>query len=152
MSVAALKLVDAPAVRRFQTPDLNKHGGWLLPRLAKTYPTVGEPRIAGWLQGIIYSNEFLFLYQDHGAALAHRFHPDPLQPVPVVIEKFVFVENTEDPMQIAQGALFYAEFLRWAKNQSIGTIIVEEQSDIPHDTIKEQLGRLFTRTQTFARL
>lgn len=152
MATPALKVVPAPGIRRFQTADLNHHGGWLLPRLAKIYPAIGEGRIAGWLQGIIYSNEFLFLYHDHGAALAQRFYPDALQPTPVVIEKFVFVENIAEPEQVAQGAQFYDEFCRWAKTQSIATIIVEEASDIPHEMIKEHMGRLFTRTQTFARL
>ena len=151
MALALVKPEPA-VIRRFQTPDLNRHGGWMIPRLLKAYPMLTEQRIAGWLNGLIYSNEFLFLYQDHGVALAQRFFPDALQPMPVTIEKFVFVENIEDAAQIANAALFYDEFLRWSKNQSIATIIVEELSDVPHDTIKERLGRLFTRQQTFARL
>jgi hypothetical protein len=151
MALALVKPAPA-AIRRFQTPDLSKHGGWMLPRLCKAYPLISEGRIAGWLQGLIYSNEFLFLYQDHAVALAQRFFPDALQSIPVITEKFVFVENPEDPEQQASAALFYDEFHRWAKNQGILTIIVEELSDVPHDTIKERLGRLYTRQQTFARL
>jgi hypothetical protein len=31
-------------------------------------------------------------------------------------------------------------------------LIVEENTDIPHDMIKEKLGRIFSRQQQFARV
>ena len=106
------------------------------------------PQSPAWLKGVIYSNEYLFLYQEHGCACAQTVREETLGGVPVVRERFVFAE---DGFQ-AEAASFYGEFLQWAKNQQITTMIVEEMTDVPHDLIKERLGRLFERKQIFARI
>jgi hypothetical protein len=139
---------QAPAVRRFDIADLQKHGGWIMKRLQKARPHLSDPYIMSWLRGIIYNNEFKFLYQEHGVALAQVVMEETLERKPVVRERFVFVEEGFE----AAGAEFYTEFLRWAKDQQIGTLIVEEMTDVPHELIKEKLGRLFERKQIFARL
>jgi hypothetical protein len=94
------------------------------------------------------SNEFLFLYQDHAVALATAARPHPLAPKPVVQEIFVLAEKEHE----AEAAVMYDEFARWARGLGIDTVVVEEMSDVPHDMIKEKLGRIFTRQQQFARL
>jgi hypothetical protein len=136
------------AMRRFEVPDLDRHGGWITDRLLKAYPHRTARDLVGWLRGIIYSNEFLFLYQEHGAALATVTRAHPLEMKPVVQEMFVFAKEGHDREAVA----FYDEFLRWGKNQGVDVVMVEAMSDVPHDVIKERMGRLFTRQVVFARL
>lgn len=137
-----------PATRRFEIADLNKHGGWIIRRLQKARPSLSDPQIMQWLKSMIYSNEHLFLYQEHGCALAQTVREETLAGTPVVKERFVFAEEGHADA----AAEFYGQFLQWAKNQGVTTIVVEEMTDVPHDLIKEKLGRLFERKQVFARL
>jgi hypothetical protein len=141
-------LAGPPATRRFEIADLQRHGGWIMRRLQKARPTLSEPQIMQWLRSVIYSNEHLFLYQEHGCALAQTVREETLDGRPMVRERFVFAEEGH-----AEGAAeFYGHFLQWAKNQGVSIILVEEMTDVPHDAIKEKLGRLFERKQVFARV
>ena len=142
----------APTIRRFDTADLTTHGAWIVPRMMKTFPHMNERGVASFLQTILYNNEWLILYQDHSVALAQVMAAHTLQGRPVVHERFVWVEDKEDKEQVKQAAEFYVEFLRWAKSLSAEAIIVEENTDVPHELIKEKLGRIFTRQQQFARV
>ena len=151
----AFLIVPAPAdqaIRRFEIGDVSRHGAWLLPRLLAAFPHLTNRELQGWLRGLIYSPESLFLYQDNSVALAQRVGSHTLSPKPVVQERFVFAEDKTNDTHVAQAANFYSEFERWAKNQSIESILVEELTDVPHDAIKERLGRLYTRQQVFARV
>src|SRR5579864_8355295 len=138
MALAAVPLpTRAPlVVRRFELPDLTRHA-WIVPRIAKAYPHLTERTTAGWLTGLIYSSEYLFLYQEHAVALAQLVRSHTLSPAPVVHERFVFAES-EDHMDAA--AEFYTEFARWAKHHGARTIIVEELSDVLHEKVREKLG------------
>jgi hypothetical protein len=148
--IAPTKLPDPPAAasRRFQIPDLNHHAGWLIERLVKAFPHRTERDLIGWLRGVIYANDFLFLYQDHSVALATVSRVHPLLPKGHVQEIFVFAEAGYE----AEAAVFYDDFARWAKNQGLDTIVVQEMSDVPHEAIRDKLGRMFTKTITFARM
>ena len=149
----ALKLVENPFVmRKFDTADLSEHGAWLLPRLMQAYPHLNERAAATFLQNIIYHNEYCFLYQPTGVALVQIMSAHTLDPKAVVYERFVWVKDREDKQQLKDAAEFYVEFHRWAKLQATDVMIVEENSDVPHDAIKEKLGRIFTRQQQFAKL
>ena len=153
MAEPALKLVSpAPVIRRFDTADLSRHGAWILPRMLKTYQHFNERGAASFLQNISYNNEYLFLYHDHGVALAQVMSAHALDAKPIVYERFVWVENPEDKEQVRHAAGFYTEFLKWAKSQSADVIIVEDNTDVSHDLIKEKLGRIFQRQQQFARV
>ena len=150
---AALKLVDNPfAMRKFDTADLSEHGAWLLPRLMQAYPHLNERAAATFLQTIMYNNDYCFLYQRTGVALAQVMSAHTLDPKAVIYERFVWVRDREDKEQLKLAAEFYEEFHRWAKLQATDVIIVEENSDVPHDMIKEKLGRIFSRQQQFAKL
>ena len=138
---------SAPA-RRFEIPDIDRHGGWLLERLQKAYKGRTQLQIVQLLRGAIYSNDFLFLSKEHGAALAAVWRPHPLEHDPVIQEVFVLAE----PGYEAEAADFYDHFAEWARRKSIDTILVEELSDVPHEAIKEKLGRVFTKTINFAKL
>jgi hypothetical protein len=154
MAEAAQVLVidDGSSLRRFQVPDLDRHQGWLLPRFKAAYPQVTDRERAGWLRGIIYQNEYLFLFQDSCVALFQVMRGHTLAPQAVIMEHFVWCEDKDNAEHQAQAANFYSEVQTWAKHQGAGTIIVEINSDVPHDMIKERLGRLFTRQEIFARL
>ena len=153
MAEPVLKLVSpAPVIRRFDTADLSRHGKWIMPRMLQAFPHLNERGVATFLQNIIYNNEYLLLYSDNGVALAQIMSAHSLDAKPIVYERFVWVENHEDKDQVKHAAEFYTEFYRWAKSLGAEVIIVEENTDVPHDTIKEKLGRIFTRQQQFARV
>lgn len=144
-----LKTVDTASFRRFQIPDLDRHRGWLIARLKTAYPHLNDINLVGWLRGAIWNPEYLFLYQDNSVALFQVMSSHTLSPQPLVEERFVFCEDKENADHVAQAAEFYAEVRKWAKHQNVGVIIVEEQSDVPHEMVKEKLGRLLERKQIF---
>ena len=152
--VARDVLVDSapyvPVIRRFQLPDLDRHP-WLIERFRLAHPHMPDPMIRSWLRGIIYSNEFLFLYQDHAVALAQTLTPN-LAPKSILVERFCWAEDPRNPEYVALAAGFYEEFGRYAKQKGIEEITVEVLTDVPHEDIKARLGRLFTQQRTFARV
>lgn len=142
----------APIVRRFEIPDLDRHGKWILPRLLQAFPHLNERSAAGFLTSLVYSNEHLFLYQPHAVALAQVVSSHTLSPKPVIWERFVWVEDKDDKQQLADAATFYERFIVWGRAMSVETMIVEEMSDVPHEQIKAVTGRVFSRQQQFVRL
>ena len=142
----------APTIRHLDTADLSTHGKWLLPRLMQTYPHLGERAAASFLQTVLYHNEYQILYQDHSVALVQVMAAHSLTAQPVVYERLVWVEDKENKEWVKQAADFYVEIRRWAKGLGAEAIIVEENTDVPHEMIKEKLGRIFQRPQQFARL
>ena len=150
---AVLQMVtDAPLIRRFSTADLTTHGAWIVPRMMKVFPHLNERAVASFLQNIEYNNEYCFLFCDDSVALAQVVQSHALTGPSVVYERFVWCENPEDKAQQRHAAEFYVYIRRWAKQMGIDTLIVEESSDVPHDLVKEKLGRIFARQQQFARL
>jgi hypothetical protein len=136
-------------IRRFQVPDVERHGGWMARRMAQAYPHLTERQVPGWLRGIVYMNEFLFLYQDHSVCLAQAVRPDPFTPKIVIWERFVWAESQD---YIGEAADFYARMKVWALQQDSDTIVVGEQTDVPLEMIKAKLGKLLERKQLYARL
>ena len=136
-------------IRRFQVPDVERHGGWMAKRMAQAYPHLTERQVPGWLRGIVYMNEFLFLYQDHSVALAQAVRPDPFNAKIVVWERFVWAESPEYAPEAAE---FYGRMKVWALQQDADTIVVGEQTDVPPEMIKAKLGKLLERKQLYARL
>ncbi len=135
-------------IRRFSEADLSMHGQWILKRLQQAHPTDSERSLIGWLRNLNFDNASLFLATDNGVALFQVTSVFTLAHKPIIIERFVFAMEGH----AGEAAEFYTEAAKWAKSQSIKDIIVEEMSDVPHDLIKEKLGRLSTRPQMFARV
>ena len=149
MAEAALKtpIEPTPTLRRFALPDLSTHGTWLLPRLETSFPHLNQRFILGWIRNLLYDNANFFLYQDHSVALFQITSVYSLSPKPEIIERFVFCQEGFQK----EGGAFYAEVKQWAKSQGVEKIWVEEQSDVPAEVIKENIGRIFMRQQQFAR-
>jgi hypothetical protein len=143
--------IERPAISRFEIGDLSRHGGWLIPKLVAALE-LPEQRLGGWLRGMIDTNEHLFLTQEHSVALAELQRANGLADKPIVRERFVLAEDVENPEHVKEAAGFYDEFHRWAKNLGAEIIIVEELSNVPHELIKERLGRIYQRQQQFARV
>ena len=144
--------VQAPApkadIRRFAIPDLDRHGEWIITRLLTAYPHLDRRTLIGWLRGLLYSNECLFLYQEHSVAMAQVERSHTLAPKPLVRERFVFCKpGFED-----EAADFYDKFSQWAKHQGCQTLVVMELSDVPEAKVKAKVGRLFTRPQHYAKV
>jgi hypothetical protein len=143
--------IERPAISRFELGDLPKHGAWLVPRLVAALE-LPEQRLGGWLRSLIDSNEHLFLVQEHSVALAEMQRANGLADKPIIKERFVFAEDRENAAHVKEAAEFYDNFKRWAKDLGAEVIIVQELSDVPADMIKDKLGRIFNRTQQFARV
>lgn len=139
-------------VRRFEMPDLDRHAKWLLPRLGKAFPKLDERRAAGFLSSMVYNNEHMFLYQPHAVGLAQLVADTTLASGPMIYERFVWAEDPQNKDQIAAAANFYSHFARWGKHMSVEVMIVEELTDVPHEMVREKLGRVFNRQQQFVRL
>lgn len=143
-------VIALPVTRRFELPDLDTHAGWLVPRLLELCPHMNARGMASYLRGLLYSPDYLFLFQDNAVALAQVVSEHAMAAQPVLWERFVFAR---EPKYVPGAAVFYDEFRRWAKMKGIAVMIVEEASDVPHETIKDRLNkRLFTRQQVFARI
>lgn len=141
---------EPTAVRRFELADLSRHNGWLYRKVLENFPRLENERsVDSFLRGIIYSNEFLFLYQEHSVALAQLVRPYGLEARKIVKEQFVFAEA---PRYHQEAANFYKEFERWAKSKEADVIIVDEKTDVPPEMIKAQFPRLSERKETFVRL
>lgn len=146
-------IVETQLVRRFEIPDLSRHGKWIVPRLLQSFPHLSNERgVAAFLNGLIYSNEHLFLYQPHGVALAQVSTSEMLTAKPVIIERFVWAEDPKDKEHQTACALFYEHFAKWGKHMGAEVMLVEELTDVPHDLIKQSIGRIFNRQQQFVRL
>ena len=146
--VETLAPLVTSSLRRFGLADLERHGAWILKRIQKTYPEHSDRFLIGWIRNLTYDNGSLFLYHDHGVALFQVTTVFALERKPVVIERFVFAKEGFT----AECAMFYDEVNKWASAQHLEKVIVEQMSDVPHEMIKEKLGRLFTQQMTFARL
>lgn len=142
----------APPIRKFDTADFSTHGDWILPRMLRVFPHLNERGAATFLQNIVVNNEYLFLFNDEGVALAQVMSGNPLDPKVVIMEKFVWVKDPTDMEMQLRAAEFYACIHRWAKGLGAQAIICEENTDVPHEAIKEKLGRVFTRQQLFSRV
>jgi len=154
MAEAALKIEprELAFVRRFELADLTTHGPWLMKRFMLKLPDVREQYIGGYLRGLVYDNEHLFLYQDNAVALAQIVHSPGIKSVKVVQERFVWMRNREDKAQQEAAADFYEHFKAWAKRLGAERINVREDSDVPKAMIEARLGRLFDTTVSHARV
>ena len=154
MAEAAVKEVEHIPVssRRFELADLSQHGPWLLKRFAAKFPDMTERTIAGYLNGLLYSNEHLFLYQDNAVGLAQLVHSPGIRPVKVVQERFVWVKDRNDKEQVENAADFYSEMQQWGKRQSAERIIACEDTDVPKALIEARVGRLFDTKISHARV
>jgi len=153
---AAEKLPETEAVlpiepRKFNLPDFETHGIWLIPRMCETFPSLSPRSAANFLRGILYANDYKFMFLPNAVALAQTVKDFMLDPMPTVRERFVWCQDREDKIAQVQAAAFYDEFAKWARWQGCETMIVEESSDVPHDLIREKLGRVLMRQQSYVR-
>jgi hypothetical protein len=153
MEIALIEEVREPAaVRRFEIPDLSRHGPWLLKRFATVFPDFSEKQVAGYLNGLIYNNEHLFSYQEHAVALFALTHNPGIKTTLVAWERFVWVEDKTDKEQLEYAADFYSHAKRWAKASGAERIIVCENTDVPKSLIENRLGRVYDTKISFTRM
>lgn len=138
--------------RRFELPDLDRHGFWLLPRLRKMYPHLNDRAVISWLRSILYVAEFKVLYTPNSMSLAQMESAHTLSAKPVVREHFTLVKDPEDKAQQEEASAIYDELARWAKHVSADVILISPQTDVPQELISKRIGRLFKTEQYFARV
>lgn len=141
-----------PTVRRFEVPDLERHGGWLMQRFLTAFPHLNERQAVGFLRGMAYSNEHIFLFSEHGCALFQMMNEHALDPHPVIWERFVWAQDPGDPKHVLACADFYDSVKRWAQTKGVSILHVEEKTDVGEDEIKKRLGRVLEIKQKVARL
>ena len=138
--------------RRFTVPDLETHGPWLLDRMCEVHKHM-SPRVAGnFLRGLVYANDFMFLFLPGAVGLAQVSRDISFDPIPVVRERFVWCRDRRNEEYQAQALTLYDEFAKWARHQGCETMYVLESSDVPPEKVKDRIGRLFLRQQQFVRL
>jgi len=149
-----IKPAEPIKIRRFERPDLDQHGAWLLERLRTVYPGVTEMILYSRLMNILYNNEFLVLYQDDAVAVAQLVRGNSLNPRPSVHEWFVFVKNPADKAAIDRASAFYADFVRWGYAQDCEAIVLSSgMSDVPIEEARKHLGgRIHEKQQLFVPL
>jgi hypothetical protein len=145
--------------RRFELGDLTTLGIWLISRLRERYPHLDERTIAGFLRGLITSNEHLFLatIDEHGkptgvVGLAQMVR-DSLDPVPWIREIFVLAQEVENRnLAVEEGPAIYAAIDRWAKTVGAKEIEVEtimKLHDVPREAIKAAIPyAMYARERT----
>jgi hypothetical protein len=153
----ALKVTPAPVVihaevRRFDLPDIDRHGSWFLPRFLKEFPHLNERAAIGFIKSCLYDNEYLFLFQDKGVALFQAVASGGFDPAGIVWERFVWVESSTDAGQQQAAAAFYLRALKWAQQKGIDVVHVDNSTDVSRDLIKAAAGRVFETTQAFLRV
>jgi len=150
-SIAADKIVDIDysSLRRFELPDIDRHGVWLFPRLRTAYKHLNDRQLIGWLRAICYSPEYQFNFQEHSVALFQIMAAHTLSPQPIIYERFVFAADKDNPEHVAQASMFYPEAAKWGRHQGAGALIVEQISDVPHELIRDRLGRVLERKEMF---
>lgn len=135
--------------RRFQLPDLNQKGIWLVNALKERYNS-NEGELVNWLRSTVVTpgNEFLFIRTDHAVALAQCLR-EPLSSRPVVKEQFVLVD---DEKFMEEGGYLYACIKRWAENLHAYQCQVEVYTNVPRAMIKERLGDLYELPVVYCKL
>lgn len=139
--------------RRFEVPDIDRHGAWLSARILRAYKHLDARNIRGFLQGLVYNNECCFLYQDNACGLAMADRAWSLKPLTIVRERFVFCRDPENQQHILEAASLYTEFARWGRHMGAETMVVEELTDVPDSLVRQAIkGRFGMRNETFVRL
>jgi hypothetical protein len=146
------EVLERPQIRRFSVADLTAQGPWIMARLLKTYPNQNERSIIGWLNGLIFNNEFLILNMPNAVCLAETLSLDRLSNKTVVREVFVWCEDPSNPEQVIAAAEFYQHMQRWAKVQNIDRMIVGERTDVPHEMLEKIFDRLHITKTIFVKV
>lgn len=139
--------------RRFEVPDVDRHGAWLTVRILRAFKHLDQRSIRGFLNGLVYNNECCFLYQDNAVGLAMADRAWSLNPKTLVRERFVFCRDPDDKQHILEAASLYTSFARWGVHIGAETMIVGELSDVPDSLVRQAIkGRFGMRNETFVRL
>lgn len=136
-------------VTKFNVPDLNTHGAWLLERLRKRYPHVTDQRIAGWLRCMIGTHTALFIKATDTVGLAVIGDSSAFDVRPIVEEVFVYSAPDADR---GRGCLIYKRFLAWARSMNAAELRVEADTDVPRELVQQIVGRVRKRDQAYVEI
>src|SRR5262245_649583 len=116
------EIIVPSALRRFELPDLDRHP-WILDRLLKAFPHLGQVQLIGWLRGILYQPEFHFVFQPNACGLAQVTREHTLVQAPILTERFVWAANPQDKQHVAEAAEIYGAFKKFAKDKGIEVVV-----------------------------
>ena len=155
MSAAvAEKIEDTPRTitsRRFILPDWTDTQNWLLPRLKVKLPHLQDIQIHGWIRSITDAQEFMFIRTENAVACAQMVK-DVMSSAPEVIERFVLAKDRTQPGQVEECQHLYADLFRWAQNVGARDMTIEQFTDVKHEDLATQFGRVFERETKFVRV
>lgn len=139
-------------LRRLDPADLNFHAPWLLDRMAAVFNYLDSRQRYGWLNSMIFSPDYMLLFQENAVGCAQLNRAMSLEPVPVVQERFLFVRDPRDKEQVNDALGMYDEFMRFGKLHNATTFVLYEKSDIPIELVKKHLGRVFDRQISYVKI
>ena len=156
MTAAAVaeKIEDTPRTitsRRFILPDWTDTQNWLLPRLKVKLPHLQDIQIHGWIRSITDAQEFMFIRTENAVACAQMVK-DVMSSAPEVIERFVLAKDRTEPRQVEECQHLYADLFRWAQNVGARDMTIEQFTDVKHEDLATQFGRVFERETKFVRV
>jgi hypothetical protein len=134
-----------------------RHGANLIERLKEKFPHLRDDTIHGWLRSKVEGNDWLFITNDYGVALAEAVR-ETLALQTTVIERFVLVSPVagEDDAgrkeRLERCCDLYLDILRWAQGMDAKEIVLETFTDCSREMIKKRMGRLFVRETLFAKV
>ncbi len=104
---------EVVTVRRFNIPDLEKHGLWLFEKLQEQFKELqlAPTHLTAWIRGAIETNSYYFVCTDKAVGLAQANHR-PLTPRPYVDVIFV---HSMDQSDISHEPAIYQAMQRWGK-------------------------------------
>lgn len=141
-----------PDIRRFELPDLDRVAPWFFPRFLKKFPHLNERAAVGFLKGVLYQNDFKFLFWDHAVGCAQTMNDHQLAGgQPVIWERFTFVEDPANAKWQEAASYFYKEWEQWAKWQGVSIIRLSD-SDVPNEVIQKRVGRVYDVKEQFFRV
>lgn len=143
---------EKPVFRRYDLPDIDLHAPWLFARLQKTFSWLPPNAIRGWLTQMVWSNDYKLLFLPDAIGCAQLQRAFSMEPVPVVLERFIFLRDPKSK-ELQRAALqFYDEFEFWCQLNQTETLILSEHTDIPPDMLKERFDRVFDRTLHYVKV
>ena len=155
---AALKAIpvdDAPLraagdVRRVTEADIRVIGPAVCERLKDKFPAASTDALMSYLRAQVLRLDVLFVRTENAIAMFEVVR-EPLCDSDIR-ERFVFALPKTIPEAVAEAADLYPFAMRWGDDIYVNHMYIEELSDVPRDMIKERVGKIRLKQQTYVAL
>lgn len=149
--------------RRFGLPDMQDKGKWLIPRLQDQdkFRHLQATQINTWLRSMAGGTPTALFIHTANAILLAEVVNEAMQPKPLVIERFVVMEGSDNPDpkerkqedadRLQQVAALYTALKEWAFNLGAAEVQIGEYTDMDDDQLEKLFGKknIAKRTSLF---